>query len=58
MLNEFCCLTGAQESNFFKKWERYEELVFIYAALEKKKAVKNILDEYHVEESDNTGINS
>ena len=58
MLNEFCCLTAAEESKFVIAWKRYEELVFKYAPLEKKKAIKKILDEYQAEESENTGINT
>ena len=58
MLNEFCCLTAAEESEFVIVWKRYEELVFKYAPLEKEKAIKKILDEYQAEESENTGINT
>ena len=56
MLNEFCALTGAEESNFTEAWGKYEKLVFQYAPLEKKKSVTNLLQQYQADDSDNAGI--
>ena len=55
MLNEFCSLTGADESRFKENWEEYERLVFKYAPLEQKKSVKNLMSQYLAEECDNAG---
>lgn len=56
MLNEFCVMTGADESAFGEKWKKYEGLVFKYGPLEQKKLVKCLLNQYMSEESDNAGV--
>ena len=53
MLNEFCILTGAEESLLEEMWRKYEGLVFKYAPLETKKSVKLLIKQYlSVENSD------
>ena len=52
MLNEFCLVTGATETEFKQKWEEYELLIFKYAPLEDRRAIKKLLTDYKASASD------
>ena len=48
-------MTGALESNFKEAWKGYEKLIFKYASLEDKRAVKKLLSEYQANERECAG---
>ena len=56
MLNEFCLITGAVETDFQQMWKEYEKLIFKYALLEDRRAVKKLLSDYEATESECAGI--
>lgn len=55
MLNEFCLMTGASQTEFKQTWEEYEQLIFEYAPLEEKRAVKKLLANYKATNSECAG---
>ena len=55
MLNEFCLITGVSLHEFQQKWWDFEELIFKYAALQDKQAVKKLRKDYGSSESERAG---
>lgn len=49
-------MTGAVQRDFEKMWHMYEGLILKYAPLEDKRAVKKLVAEYNVTESDCAGV--
>jgi len=47
MLKEFCSLTGCKEEEVPAQFDDMEERVLKYSAMENKKAVKTLLEQYN-----------
>ena len=51
MLHKFSLMTGASQSEFQEKWTGLENLLFKYAALQDRQAIKKLLTHYGSTES-------